>query len=155
LCALDPCTGKGKTSSALEVKGKGSALSGSDLGIGEVARRAGVRPSAIRYYEEVGLLAAPPRVGGKRRYDEDVFRCLANIEGAKRAGFTLGEMRSYFQCSRHGDDAQACHRALVRRKLEEVEGALSRLLQTRDLLESVLRRECGSVEECAALLSRR
>ena len=125
-----------------------------DLGIGEVARRAGVRPSAIRYYEEVGLLAEPPRVGGKRRYDEGVFRCLANIEGAKRAGFTLGEMRSYFRCPRHGNDAQACHRALVRRKLEEVEGTISRLLQTKDRLETALRQECASVEECAALLSR-
>jgi MerR family redox-sensitive transcriptional activator SoxR len=113
-----------------------------------------VRPSAIRYYEEVGLLAEPPRVGGKRRYDEGVVRCLANIEGAKRAGFTLGEMRSYFQCSRHGDDAQACHRALVSRKLEEVEGTISRLLQAKVQLEMALRHECGSVEECAALLSR-
>jgi MerR family transcriptional regulator, redox-sensitive transcriptional activator SoxR len=129
-------------------------LSRLDLGIGEVARRAGVRPSTIRYYEEVGLLAEPPRVGGKRRYDESVVRCLANIEGAKRAGFTLEEMRSYFQCSRHGDDAQACHRALVRTKLEEVEGTISRLLQAKDQLEMALRHECGSVEECAALLSR-
>ena len=129
-------------------------MSRSDLGIGEVAPRAGVRPSAIRYYEEVGLLAEPPRVGGKRRYDEGVFRCLANIEGAKRAGFTLGEMRSYFRCPRHGNDAQACHRALVRRKLEEVEGTISRLLQAKDRLETALRQECASVEECAALLSR-
>ena len=125
-----------------------------DLGIGEVARRAGVRPSAIRYYEEVGLLAEPARVGGRRRYDESVVRSLANIEGAKRAGFTLGETRSYLQCSRHGTEAQECHRALVRKKLEEVEGAISRLLQAKDRLETALRRECGSVEECAALLSR-
>lgn len=129
-------------------------MSGQGLGIGEVARRAGVRPSAIRYYEEVGLLAEPPRVGGKRRYDEGVIRCLANIEGAKRAGFTIGQMRSYFRCSQSGEDAQGCHRALVRRKLEEVEGSISRLQQARDLLESALRHECGSVEECASLLSR-
>ena len=129
-------------------------MSGPGLGIGEVARRAGVRPSAIRYYEEVGLLAEPPRVGGKRRYDEGVISCLANIEGAKRAGFTIGEMRSYFQCSQSGEDVQGCHRALVRRKLGEVEGAISRLMQARDLLETALHQECGSVEECAALLSR-
>jgi MerR family redox-sensitive transcriptional activator SoxR len=129
--------------------------SGSDLGIGEVARRAGIRPSAIRYYEEVGLLAEPPRVGGKRRYDEGVIRCLANIEDAKRAGFTLAEMRSYFECSRTQEDAQGCHRALVRRKLVEVEGAISRLLEARTLLEAALRRKCGSVEECASLFSGR
>jgi hypothetical protein len=63
-------------------------------------------------------------------------------------------MRAYFQCSRHGNEAQACHRALVRRKLEEVEGTLSRLLQAKNRLEMALRDECASVEECAALLSR-
>ena len=63
------------------------------LTIGEVARRAGVRASAIRYYEEAGLLPAPERVGGKRRYDEGILRRLAIIGGAKRAGFTLREIR--------------------------------------------------------------
>ena len=130
-------------------------MAGQGLGIGEVARRAGVRPSAIRYYEEVGLLAEPPRVGGKRRYDEGVIRCLANIEDAKRAGFTLAEMRSYFECSRTQEGAQGCHRALVRRKLGEVEGAISRLLEARTLLEAALRRECGSVEECASIVRER
>ena len=75
------------------------------MGIGEVARRAGIRASAIRYYEEVGLLAAPARVGGKRRYDEGVLRCLANIEGAKRAGFTIGEMRAFLDGLPAGADA--------------------------------------------------
>ena len=123
------------------------------MGIGEVARRAGLRPSAIRYYEEVGLLAEPHRVGGKRRYDEGVFRCLANIEGARRAGFTIGQMRAYFYCSSTGQDAQECHRALVRRKLEEVEASISHLLEAREMLEVALRSDCGSVEECASLLS--
>ena len=123
------------------------------LGIGEVARRAGVRPSAIRYYEEVGLLAKPERVGGKRRYDEGVLRCLANIKGAKRAGFTIGEMRTFVDGSPTGGDAQECHRALVRRKLEEVEGSIARLQARKGMLEAALRRECGSFEECASLLS--
>jgi DNA-binding transcriptional MerR regulator len=64
-----------------------------ELSIGEVARRAGIRPSAIRYYEEVGLLPEAERVGGERRYEEGVLRCLMNIRGAKRAGFTIEEMR--------------------------------------------------------------
>ncbi len=40
-----------------------------DLTIGDVARRSGLRPSALRYYEEAGLLPAPARVNGRRRYD--------------------------------------------------------------------------------------
>jgi MerR family transcriptional regulator, redox-sensitive transcriptional activator SoxR len=53
-----------------------------------------VRTSAIRYYEEVGFLEEPERVGGKRRYDEKVLRRLALIGGAKRAGFTLDDIRA-------------------------------------------------------------
>ncbi len=65
------------------------------LTIGEVVRRAGIRASAIRYYEEAGLLPEPERVGNKRRYDEGVLRRLALISGAKRAGFTLSEIRTH------------------------------------------------------------
>ena len=125
----------------------------SGIGIGEVARRAGGRASAIRYYEEVGLLAAPERVGGKRRYDEGVLRCLANIEGAKRAGFTIGEMRAFFDGLPAGADAQEHLRTLARRKLEEVDEAISKLREARGLLETALLRECGSAAECASLLS--
>ena len=41
------------------------------MSIGEVARRAGLRPSAIRYYEKLGLLAKAPRMGGRRHYDDE------------------------------------------------------------------------------------
>src|SRR5258708_31920048 len=63
------------------------------LSIGEVARRARVRPSALRYYEKVGLVAPPPREHGRRRYAPSVFQALAVIAAAKRAGFTIAEMR--------------------------------------------------------------
>ncbi len=123
------------------------------LSIGEVARKAGVRPSAIRYYEGVGLLSEPGRVGGKRRYDEGVLRCLANIEGARRAGFTIGEMRAFFESFPAGADVEGCWRELAGRKLEEIDGSILKLQKARSLLEEALRRGCGSVEECASLLS--
>src|SRR5690348_18365115 len=63
------------------------------LSIGEVAERAGRRTSAIRYYEEVGLLPRPVRVGGRRMYDAGVVGTLALIETAQRAGLTLEEIR--------------------------------------------------------------
>ena len=58
------------------------------LAIGEVARRAGINASAIRYYERAGLVHEPGRVGGKRRYGPEVLRTLALIEAAKRVGLT-------------------------------------------------------------------
>jgi MerR family redox-sensitive transcriptional activator SoxR len=63
------------------------------LTIGQVAAQADVRTSAIRYYEDVGVLPTPERVGGRRRYTVDVLRRLAIIDVAQRAGFTLDEIR--------------------------------------------------------------
>ena len=59
--------------------------------IGDVAQRAGVKTSLIRYYEEIGLLPEPERVSGQRRYDQTVLRRLAVIDVAQRAGMSLGE----------------------------------------------------------------
>jgi len=125
------------------------------LTIGEVARRAGVRASAIRYYEEAGLLEEPERVGGKRRYDEEVLRRLALIGGAKRAGFTLGEIRTLLHGFSAGTGAAQRWQALASGKLVEVEEAIAQLRETRELLEEALRCECASLEECARLLYQR
>jgi len=97
-----------------------------ELTIGGVARRAGVRPSAIRYYESVGLLASPPRVGGRRRYDPRVLRQLAVIGVAQQAGFTIAEIKILL----HGFDAEtsaaARWRALAERKLPEIDALIAR-----------------------------
>ncbi len=122
------------------------------LTIGEVARRAGVRASAIRYYEEAGLLEEPERVGGKRRYDEEALRRLALIGGAKRAGFTLGEIRTLLHGFPAGTGAAQRWQALASEKLVEVDKAIAQLRQTRGLLEEALRCECASLDECARLL---
>ena len=63
--------------------------------IGEVARRAGVRVSLIRYYEQIGLLGEPERVSGQRRFDETVLRRLAVIDVAQRAGLSLRRSASW------------------------------------------------------------
>ena len=122
------------------------------LTIGEVARRAGVRASAIRYNEEAGLLEEPERVGGKRRYDEEALRRLALIGGAKRAGFTLGEIRTLLHGFPAGTGAAQRWQALASEKLIEVDEAIAQLRQTRGLLEEALRCECASLDECARLL---
>ncbi len=119
------------------------------LTIGEVARRAGIRASAIRYYEEAGLLPEPERVGGKRRYDEGVLRSLALIWGAKRAGFTLGEIRTLVHGFPAETGAAERWRTLASQKLGEVDEAIAQLRSTRDLLQGALKCECGSLDECA------
>ncbi len=121
----------------------------STLSIGEVARRAGVRASTIRYYEEVGLLSEPERVGGKRRYDEEVLRHLALIKAAKRAGFTIAEIRTLFYSFPTEVAASERWRTLASRKLEEVNELVAELRQMRDLLEEALQCQCASLDECA------
>ena len=66
------------------------------LTIGEVARRSGLRASAIRFYEKTGLLPNPDRRGGQRRYDPAILERLAVLEFAKQCGFTLDEARHLF-----------------------------------------------------------
>jgi MerR family redox-sensitive transcriptional activator SoxR len=93
--------------------------------IGEVAQEAGIRPSALRYYESVGVLPKPERRNGRRRYDGEVLRevldRLAVVSIAQQAGFTVAEIRMLL----HGFSADAPPserwRILAREKLTEVE----------------------------------
>jgi MerR family redox-sensitive transcriptional activator SoxR len=121
--------------------------------IGEAARKAGVSTSAIRYYERVGLLPEPERVGGKRRYGAEVLRRLALVGGAKRAGFTLGEIRTLLHGFPAGTAASGRWRALASKKLGEVDRAMAQLRETRELLGEALRCDCTSLDECARLLA--
>lgn len=86
-----------------------------DFSIGEVARRTGVRPSALRYYEEAGILPAPARVGGRRRYDADVIRRVDLLRFAQQAGFTLDEIKTLFHgFSCHADEGGTATQPEVR-----------------------------------------
>jgi MerR family redox-sensitive transcriptional activator SoxR len=96
------------------------------LTIGEAARRAGVRTSALRYYEGIGLLPAPRRVSGRRRYDGEVLRALGVIRLAKQAGFTMAETRTLLPGFSASTPPSPRWRALARRKLAEIDALISR-----------------------------
>jgi MerR family redox-sensitive transcriptional activator SoxR len=116
------------------------------LPIGEVARRVGLRPSAIRYYERVGLLRPAPRASGQRRYDPSALHRLTAIRLAQRAGFSLDEIKRLFESERLPGGAG--WRALVESKLSEVRGRIDEArVMERMLLESL---ECGceAFDEC-------
>src|SRR4029450_9249359 len=68
-----------------------------ELTIGEVARRAGVATSSIRYYERIELLPEPERVSGQRRYRADVLGKLGFIGVARSAGFKLSEIKELIE----------------------------------------------------------
>ena len=92
------------------------------LTIGQVARRAGLKTSAIRYYESVGLLPEARRESGQRRYGDETLRRLQVIEVAKRAGFSLERgARAPLSTGDGGPPAHAQLRDLAARKLPEVD----------------------------------
>src|SRR5690348_10299190 len=96
------------------------------LTIGEVARRAGIRTSALRYYEEMGLLPAPRRVtGGHRRYDPSVLGLLAVLRMAQQAGFTIAEMHMLVAGFSEETPASERWRQLAYHKLQEVEAVIA------------------------------
>ena len=122
-----------------------------NLTISEVARRAGVRASTLRYYESVGLLPAPARVSGQRRYAPKILDHLAVIRLAQEAGFTIAETQTLLHGFSPDTPPPERWRELATRKLPEVDALIARAQTMRHILEMGLQCECLSLEECARL----
>ena len=120
-----------------------------ELTIGEVAKRAGVATSSIRYYERIGLLPEPERLSGQRRYDTDVLGKLGFIGVAQGAGFKLREIKELIEAVNEHDGMGAQMRSLSDRKLDEVEALLERTRAMKGWLEVAKECGCASPEECA------
>jgi MerR family redox-sensitive transcriptional activator SoxR len=125
------------------------------IGIGEVARRAGVRPSTLRYYEGIGMLPPPERVNGRRRYDGEVLGevldRLAVVRVAQQAGFTISEIRTLLDGFSEDTPPSERWRLLAEEKLPEVEELVERALGMKRLLERSMRCECLRLEDCALI----
>lgn len=120
----------------------------SDLTIGEVASRAGVPASTLRYWESAGLLEAPGRVGGKRRYDPQALRQISLIVLITRAGFTLAETRIVLSGLSQKRPPPEIWRELAERKLPEIKQTLAQARAMKRILEEGLRCDCLTLEEC-------
>ena len=97
-----------------------------ELFIGEVARRAGIRPSAIRYYESIGLLPEPERISGRRRYPVEIVRTLSIIGAAQRAGLSLDDVRELLVSSDANSGVSELLRAIAQRRLPEIDAVIER-----------------------------
>jgi DNA-binding transcriptional MerR regulator len=101
--------------------------------IGELARRAGVAPSAVRYYERRGLLAADERESGQRRYRPASLRLLVFIGMLQDAGLSLDDIDGIL----HADSVHEW-KAIGRERLKVLDDEIERLTNARSYLQGAL-----------------
>jgi len=115
--------------------------------IGQVSKESGLNASAIRFYEQAGVLPKPSRVGGRRVYDTSVLGRLAVLERAKACGFTLDETRCLFFGFREGTSPSERWQTLARRKITELDELARQIAAMKELLESCAC-TCQDLAEC-------
>jgi MerR family redox-sensitive transcriptional activator SoxR len=116
--------------------------------ISDVARRFGLRPSALRYYERIGIVPPPRRVNGRRRYDLEALRRLAVIQSARQAGFSLDDVAELFSGFDGNARPSVRWKHIAERKLAELDAAAARIEAMRGLLKNMGRCQCDALEAC-------
>ena len=120
------------------------------LSIGEVAARAGVAPSALRYYEQQGLVSATRTPGGARRYPRSVLRRLAFVRAAQNVGLSLTEIRAALATLPADRPPTARDWARLSRSWRDrLDEQIAALVQLRDGLTSCIGCGCLSLRRCA------
>jgi MerR family redox-sensitive transcriptional activator SoxR len=123
--------------------------------IGALAAQAGIRPSAIRYYERLGLLPAPLRQSGRRSYDPDAVAQLAIVQCAMSAGFTVRDARQLVRGFSVTTPVGSRWRQLADAKLKELDHVIDRA----QAMQALLRRlaatcHCDTLTDCGRRLAR-
>ncbi len=131
------------------------------LRIGDLAAQAGVTPDTLRYYERVGLLPAPHRTRtGYRLYDGGIAERIGFIHKAQALGLTLEEVREVLKVAESSSPPCEHVRALLLRRLEEVQARIAELASLQRTLTRALAHSrslplarscvCGIIESTAA-----
>lgn len=124
-----------------------------DLSIGELSRRTGVKVPTIRYYEQIGLLAPPPRTQGRqRRYGAEEASRLDFIRHARELGFEIVAIRELLELSGEPETSCAGADEIARRHMTAIERKIAELGALRDELGRMID-ECrhGRVCECRVI----
>ena len=121
-----------------------------DFSVGQIAERAGLAPSAVRWYEQQGLISSTRTAGGARRFPRSVLRRLAFVRAAQNVGLSLAEVRAALDTLLEGRTPTAKDWTRLsagwRARLDEQIAALTQL---RDGLSSCIGCGCLSLERCA------
>jgi MerR family redox-sensitive transcriptional activator SoxR len=122
------------------------------LTIGEVAERSGVAPSALRFYESVGLIGASRTPGNQRRYRRSTLRRIAVIQAGKAAGIPLADIQAALTLlpDDRTPDREDWER-LSRAWREDVDRRIATLEGLRDRLSTCIGCGCLSIDRCELL----
>ncbi|RKP55316.1 MerR family transcriptional regulator [Cohnella endophytica] len=120
------------------------------LSIGEVAEKSGTATSALRYYEEIGLIPPPARQSGRRVYSEDILGRLDTIKLAQSAGFQIQEIKQLLDGFDSNVPPSERWKVMARKKQEELESKINQMTKMRTILAKSLDCDCLSWEECFA-----
>ena len=116
----------------------------------------GLRTSAIRYYEQIGILPPPMRKNGQRRYEQSVLFRLEVVRRARESGFTLAEIRELFFGFQPATPPPKRWDKLSERKIAELRTRMKQLELMETLLKQTQGCRCKALEECGEkLLSKR
>jgi DNA-binding transcriptional MerR regulator len=116
------------------------------LTIGELASRTGVATSTLRYWEEIGLLPAPARVSGRRRYPPSAAEMVGVVVALQNVGFTLREVKAFIAGR---SEAGGGRRELYRRKLTELDRRIAQAQAARTAIAHGLACPHEDIFECA------
>lgn len=106
------------------------------LSIGQLAKRAGINVETVRYYQRLGLLNTPQKVGAVRRYGQPHLHTLSFIQNAKQADFTLREIGLLIALDASTDHQAA--RSLATQKLADIDKKLAALSSAKTSLLQVI-----------------
>jgi len=120
------------------------------LTIGALAEQTGHHPSALRYYEEIGLLKPAARVSGRRRYDPDAVDQLALIALYQDVGFTLDEIRSLLPYRGY---ARQRWETLASAKVKELDATIRKAQAARRLLNETIECRCTRLDGCELVMA--
>lgn len=119
------------------------------MSIGEVSQQAGIQPSAIRYYESEGLLPAPERVNGRRKYDARVLQRLALIHMMRQAGFHIADLRTLLVEFPAQTAPSVRWQRVAAEKLGEIEAVIEQMQTLKGWLVEAQKCQCATIEDCA------
>ena len=124
-----------------------------DISIGQAGKLSGVKVPTIRYYEQIGLLPAPPRTEGNRRhYGESDLRRLAFIRHARELGFEVPAIRTLLTLQDDLNQPCATADAVAKARLVEVEQRIASLTALKAELETMIEGcRCGRLAECRVI----